>query len=204
MYSLGTWVFLAPLFLSGANTQSNTTGTCKDIENSVRYNASTTRQIQAYNLEGQNPGTTDRSPYTLVNDSSRTWDLSLRVQGELLSNNSVQAENPNYLQTMFFDTKDSNMTDIGTCHQTIQASVNQQGYSWKKAVLERSLKDDGDCTTLLGDECVAALKKKYIKEAANWPLRAGKCDGMNNTMPKECSGVGPQLLTHREYRYVHV
>jgi hypothetical protein len=202
MHGLRIGVFLAQLLLFSTNAQNSTAGTCKDIEDSLRYNASTTRQIPAISLEGQNPRDPRLpvgSPYKLVDDSARTWDLSLRVQQERWMNSSNMPDNPSYLQTIFLDTKDSNMTDIGTCHQTIQASFNRLGYSWTRAVLERSLKDSGDCTALLGKKCITALKKMYLDEAANWPLRAGKCAGMNNTMPRECSGVGPTLVTQRMF-----
>jgi hypothetical protein len=204
MHSLTNGVFLTQLLLFIANAQNSTVGTCKDIDYALHYNASTTRQIPATSLEGHNPRDPRRpngSPYKLVYDSSRTWDLSLRVQRERWANSSNMPENPRYEQAMFLDTKDSNMTDIGTCHQTIKASNNPGSYSWTKAIMERSLKDNGDCSTLLGKECVTALKKMYLGEATNWPLRAGKCAGMNSTMPRECSGFGPDLTTQRMFRF---
>jgi hypothetical protein len=98
---------------------------------------------------------------------------------------------------MFLDTKDSNTTDIGSCHQVMQSAVKNQGYLFSKAVLERAMSDNGDCTTMLGNECVQAIKKMISNEVANIPLRTGSCSGMNTTMPRECSGVDRTFSNRR-------
>jgi hypothetical protein len=141
--------------------------------------------------------------YAVVEDSSRTWELSYRVQNQPTYNDTLEPVGDLYYGTMFLDTGSSNTTDIGSCHQTLQAQIGELSYSLSKMVLERSLNDNGDCTTMLGQECVDAIKKQTTLSAAQGPLRTGLCSRLNRTIPDECSGVGPQLVTRRVYHHAH-
>jgi hypothetical protein len=40
---------------------------------------------------------------------------------------------------------------MGACHQIIEPLANNGGWLWTKAVLQRSLKVNGDCMPMLGD-----------------------------------------------------
>jgi hypothetical protein len=170
----------------------------------VQYNSSTTRSIQPYFIAGQK---SDRGTFRLVNDSQVTWELSLRVQEMSPSNISSPpgATSPNFQQTMFLDTGNSNMTDIGACHHTLQPAINGIGYQWTKDVMQRSLEDKGDCSVLLGSKCIDALRTQFRDQASQWPLRTGTCRGMNNSMPLECAGssFGPQLFGRRKSHLFH-
>jgi hypothetical protein len=61
------------------------------------------------------------------------------------------------------------------------------------------MSDNGDCMTILGNECVQAIEKMTTNEVAKFPFRAGRCSEMNPTIPRECSGVIDTFLTQREY-----
>jgi hypothetical protein len=75
------------------------------------------------------------------------------------------------------------------CHQYIQAYDDRLGgFRWKKEVLERSLTDNGDCKTMLGNECVDALVRHYKRQALD-QLSVGGCDGTNYTAPPECGDM---------------
>jgi hypothetical protein len=123
MNSLTTWAFLTRIFFEGTNAQNGTMGTCEDVKSIARpWNSSTTRQIPALRLEGENPRGAKSVPdgrYTLVNDSSKIWELSLRVQPEVWANGTSPPEPKDlrYEQHVFLGTKDSNTTDVGSCHQ---------------------------------------------------------------------------------------
>jgi hypothetical protein len=188
MLSLITWGFLAQLFISSANSQNNSAATCADINGYVQYNSSTTRQLQALKLQGNRTS----ENYAVVNDSSRIWELSYRVQKQPTNHNTYKSNNDgkHFYGTMFLDTKDSNMTNLGSCHQTLQAEIGGQGYTLSKLVLERSVNDNGDCTAMLGQDCVSAIKQRSMYQASEWPLRTGSCARMNGTIPAECDGLG--------------
>jgi hypothetical protein len=185
MHNLAIWAFAAQLLVSGSQAQnsSSPTGTCSDIEDAVRFNASTTRKIQAYKFEVL--GTTR---YRIVKDDDKTWDLSLRTTKMTAPQNATALDDngPNWEQTMFLDTGDSDMDLIGSCHQTLQSAVSEGRFEWTREAMERGLEDNGDCTTLLSKECLDALKKPGM----GFPSiqRSAKCSELNTTMPDECTG----------------
>ncbi|EAT81679.2 hypothetical protein SNOG_11180 [Parastagonospora nodorum SN15] len=164
MYGPTTWTFVAQLLISGSHAQNSSAATCDDVKSFARpWNSSTTREIQALKVQlGQGEA------YTLSNDSAKKWELSLRVQPQLWANGTPTPEDPGYLQTLFLDTKDSNMTNIGSCHQTIQVSAGLQGYLLPKSTLERSVGDNKDCSEMLTNKCVQALKSRALDEALNF------------------------------------
>lgn len=151
---------------------NNATGACSDVDNLVQYNASTTRLIPALQLSGPRP-TAISEKFYLERDYSQFWELSLRVRKQPSEDNATTARPDSglYQQAMFLDTKVSNMTNIGSCHQTIQAESDTSMFQWTREAVNRGLKDDGDCMTLLGAKCVEALKQKAKENAALFPLR---------------------------------
>jgi hypothetical protein len=202
MHSLPIWTAAAQLLILGSKAQnsSNSAATCSDIEEAVQFNASTTRQIPA--LQFQVLG--DNEEYIIVNDSSRTWDLSLRVTKLPRVNDSVPIDESRsvWQQTMFLDTKDSRMSNIGSCHQPLQVAGFDNKYEWTRELLERSLEDNGDCTTLLSNECLEALKDTNRIGTASMQ-KTGSCLQLNRTMPAECnSGFGTSLGIRRTYRII--
>jgi hypothetical protein len=186
-----TWAFLAHFVSSIAAAQNGTMSTCSILGNLLTPNASITREIPAYSISkdvylGDNRFPDPSQSFHLENDTSRRWSLSLRVH----NTQPEIATRPDYQQTLLLDTVDSNVTRMGMCHQYIQAYDDRQGgFRWKKEVLERSLNDNGDCKTMLGNECVDALTRHY-KRQAMIQLSQGDCAGTNYTMPTECEMLG--------------
>jgi hypothetical protein len=78
---------------------------------------------------------------------------------------------------------------MGACHQIIEPLANNGGWLWTKAVLQRSLKVNGDCMTMLGETCVGTLRAYYAREASMSQVRTGGCAETNNTVPAECEVI---------------
>lgn len=57
---------------------------------------------------------------------------------------------------------------------------------FSRDVIERSVNDKGDCKIMLGEDCVAGLKRHYLTMALNSTLR--DC-ARNYTVPQECMGL---------------
>jgi hypothetical protein len=77
---------------------------------------------------------------------------------------------------------------MGACHQIIEPLANNGGWLWTKAVLQRSLKVNGDSMPMLGDvRC--ALKAYHAREASISQVRMGGCAETNNTVPAECEVI---------------
>jgi hypothetical protein len=196
------FVSLAQILISGANARRNSSSaTCADIESEVQYNSSTSQQFPAMKLENKHAQSGD---YWIVPDTSRSWQLSYHVQRQPVDTSSPEWQGPDknyYYGTMFLDTKDSNLTGIGSCHQTLQAEIGVQGYTMSREVLDRSERDGGDCRILLGNDCVEALRKTSAEEVTEWSLKTGGC-GMSSEIPPECSGLGlSRLNTKRKECY---
>jgi hypothetical protein len=187
MHQLSAIAFLASLLLPSSSAQNNSNTICSDLELNLRYNASTTRQIPALRINGTRPSNNyvDEGYYSVENDTSRTWSLTCRI-----NNMSTQTGNSLYTQdTLLLDTGDSNMTNMGSCHQTMAPGNSSGNFQWTKEVLQRSLKDTGDCRATLGDGCVDALKEWYTEQAASNHMRRGNCRETNTTLPEACHGV---------------
>jgi hypothetical protein len=187
MGRLSTLAFLAPLFISTSSAQNNTRPTCSDLGTLLRYNASTTRQIPAFYISGERSAAEldPNMSFAVNNDTSKNWTLSMRVHD---ADQTKAGRNQLSKQTVLLDTMDSNVTQMGVCHNTISAG-GYDAFAWTKEVLERSLKDDGDCKTMLGEKCLHALLTHYRKDAAGNSLRSGNCGKANNTVPLECAGM---------------
>jgi hypothetical protein len=87
-------------------------------------------------------------------------------------------------------TKPSDLADIGVCMDTT-SSYYTQHYAFSKEVLERSLNDTEDCTTMLGNECANALKEHYARDARN-SMMSGVCSAAtdwNKTVPYQCASL---------------
>jgi hypothetical protein len=120
----------------------------------------------------------------LVEDSGKTWIFSpyLNADAALHTQSS----------DMWFNTGDSNMTDIGMC-MTQAVSIGLGEYAFSKEVLLRSVDDNGDCKTMLGESCVAALQAQYRQQATS-AMMSGGCSGqqgtpVNSTVPWECADL---------------
>lgn len=177
MYSFTALALVTQLLVLNTNAQNNTGNSaksCSDLNFTVRYNSSTTRTLQALKLNGERPADpTGPDRFFLLNDTSRAWELTLRVQSVIRGDIHPDTEQRgDYRQRLFLDTGDSNMTNIGSCHQTLSSGSKISQFQWTREALKRSLEaENGDCTGILGDECVQAVKRKALIEVAEGPIR---------------------------------
>lgn len=180
MYSFTALAAVTQLLVLPTNAQTNidnSTRSCADpdIDVAIRWNSSTTRTMTALELVGERPAEPTRVDsgygFYIARDLRWTWDITLRVQS-ILKSDAPDSARASYRQTMFLDTGDSNMTNIGSCHQILIGGASSSSFGWTKEALERSMQEDkGDCTRILGDECIQAIKKNAATEAVNGPYR---------------------------------
>jgi hypothetical protein len=187
------YALLAHLLASNSVAQNVTQPTCSELGSLIRYNASTSRQIPAFSISNDVYSGDDNFPdpnrsFRMENDTSRNWTLSLRVHERPPLSSDASTANVEYEQTLLLDTAGSNVTRMGVCHALIPAQDPARAFRWTKAVLERSLKDNGDCKTMLSEKCVDALKQHYREQAFEHQMDKG-CDNTNVTVPKECAGM---------------
>ncbi|KAF2826960.1 hypothetical protein CC86DRAFT_455552 [Ophiobolus disseminans] len=191
MMSLMAWVFLAPLLISNSTAQINSSATCANLNTYIGFNSSITRQIPALAIKGSRYKSSDpSSSFSVENDTSRTWSLKVGVK-TYPNSGHIHDNETSYFHTVLLDTADSNLTEMGACHQTIQAETMRGRFQMGRSILERGLSDSGDCTTMLGAECVEALKIWYKHQAAGTHVVTGSCANTNNTLPKECPLLKP-------------
>lgn len=76
---------------------------------------------------------------------------------------------------------------MGMCEESTWTHLLGE-YKFSKEVLERSVNDNGDCKTMLGEECVEALRIHYT-ESATYGMTRGRCPSgldWNTTVPRQC------------------
>ncbi|KAF2008371.1 hypothetical protein BU24DRAFT_98581 [Aaosphaeria arxii CBS 175.79] len=146
--------------------------------------ANVSHKIPALKLNGLN----------MERDGDRQWELHFRTSlGPSTS-------------TYFLDTADSNMTNIGLCSGGLRL-MDRNTWQLSKGVIERSLKDNGDCKIMLGEACTEALRQHYEREARMAYMIHGRClqceeepcsiepsatnagTPWNDTVPYQCSGL---------------
>ncbi|KAF2649352.1 hypothetical protein K491DRAFT_721758 [Lophiostoma macrostomum CBS 122681] len=154
---------------------------CSEVKDFATSNATGTYPIPALSInrtEEQNP---DFAGVVggLVEDSGKSWILSPRVKAD--------ADFGRAYTSVWLNTGDTNMTDVGVClADVLSYDVNQ--YAFSKEVLQRSVDDNGDCKTMLGEQCVAALQNQYRQQATT-AMMMGKCPESNHTVPWECADL---------------
>lgn len=190
---LSTWVAVAQFIISASMAQITSNTTCADLSPYIGFNASITRNIPALRVNGSrlDANMSPTSGFSIQNDTSRIWELKLGIK-PARDTNIVDVNSTAYTQTLLLDTSDSNLTEMGVCHNTMKPHMLRTSFQLPKDVMEQSLMDKGDCTTMLGRECVEALKYWYSHQAASASLVTGSCEGYNNTVPAECSFQGVQ------------
>jgi hypothetical protein len=163
---------------------------CNNVEKFNNYNATRTYSIPALRINGSRSG--DSAYYKILEDPDNMWYLTDRFAGANLASGS------DGLQYPWLNVGDSNTTNIGMCMDTTWTHSLGK-YYFSKEVLERSVNDNGDCKTMLGEECVSALESHYKKIAAGSMTR-GNCQTgsfSNLTVPYQCAslvGGGDQWL----------
>lgn len=162
---------LAPSLIAKAAAQTNI---CNSNGDFVHFNSSKTVALPALNNNGP----------MLYEDPDETWYFSTRT---------VRTEHAgvgsDVMTSMWLNTGKSDMKDIGSCwHTTWTYGIN--GFTFSRDVLERSVDDKGDCKIMLGEECVAGLKRHYQAEALR-SARSADCqeDALIATVPQECAGL---------------
>jgi hypothetical protein len=149
-----------------------TAETCDGIKDFAKYNSSKTVAIPALRIKDA----------AVVDDPDAQWYFSLR-------NQDFGGPGQDTMTYMWLNTGKSNTTGMGTCFQTTDIR-GVDGFEFSREVLERSVDDKGDCKTMLGEDCVAALKDHYARSGMN-AASAGTCGGgsFNTTIPHECAGL---------------
>lgn len=175
--------FLAHYLVLVTTAQTESSPTCDDIDRYLPLNASITRPFPALGIQGTNGSRPGIGNFEVVNDTSREWSVKLAVSTKP---GETRISSPR----LFLETGNSSLTQMGACHQFIQPSERLEGFRWPKSVLERSLKDTGDCKVMLGEECVAAIKQAYKRRAvAN--MVTGECSVKSQALPWPCAGPMP-------------
>ena len=193
---------LATTFLAQSSPYSDSQSlTCNDLSEGLAYNASVTLNTTALNFGylGANDGVIIRE------EDSAIWQISSYVgprydgDAEVYSENETQA-------VLWLDTEDTSMErlgdHIGLCHNYVPLQNRTTGnLTWSREVLERAQADNGDCKTMLGEECVAALENWYSGQGLGvWGTeRDPACNIMKNTIPSECEGMLSEAVTMGKY-----
>lgn len=168
-------------YIAPCRAQSNICSAAEDIsEQFNNYNSTKTIAIPALQINGTN--IQDRNPGKLIEDPGKSWYITTR--------NRVEGINPNTsMQYFYFNTNESNTTGIGLCTLALPTE-NLGTYTFPRRVLERSIRDNGDCRTMIGDQCLAAWKRQY-SGLANRLIYGASCTGtsLNTTVPHECADI---------------
>jgi hypothetical protein len=193
-----TWTSLAHVLVSTSAAQISSNATCADLEPWIGFNASVTRRISALRVNGSRYDLSAHPSwdFSIQNDTSRTWALKLGVKA---APNTRVGDFASYYHTLLIDTSGVNTTEMGMCHHTIAPELNASGFQWSKEILERSLRDTGDCQALLGLECINALKSWYGDQAASVGMVQGSCAQTNNSIPPECAGFPKPTLSQSKF-----
>ncbi|KAF2738741.1 hypothetical protein EJ04DRAFT_560415 [Polyplosphaeria fusca] len=121
-------------------------------------------------------------------DDSEQWYLTSRFT-------KIGSSGNEGLTHVWVNTGDSNTTNIGSCVD-ITWTHSLGKFTFSKEVIERSVDDNGDCKTMLGEECVNALNEHYTRIAAS-AMYDGECprgSDWNTTVPAACASlVGDNL-----------
>lgn len=164
--------------------QMTSNATCADLKPHITFNSSTTRQIPALRIAGSSS-----DEIAVQNDTSRSQDLTLGIKpAGVYSMQDIINNNTEYLgstSTLLLDTGDSDVTDMGACHNTIHPSHFGSWFHFTKERMMKSLSDNRDYTALLSEACVKALKTHYLTQAANVSMRGQACEDYNSTLPRD-------------------
>ncbi|KAF2445220.1 hypothetical protein P171DRAFT_431956, partial [Karstenula rhodostoma CBS 690.94] len=157
---------LAPSLVAKATAEI-----CNSNDDFVHFNSSKTVALPALSNNGP----------MLNQDPHTQWYFSTRTV--------YTSPHADAMTKMWLNTGNSSTKDIGTCWHTTWTH-ERDGFAFPRDVLERSVDDKGDCKTMLGEECVAGLKRHYL-DAAMRSAQSASCQGdvFNATVPHECAGL---------------
>ena len=182
-------IFLAMSpYLTTSDAQGNE---CSEVDDFYTANATGTYTMPALSINHTEESDPELQGTVggLVASSSDYWVLSPRANAK--SQNPLTSDLQN--SPMWLNTGDSNLTDIGFCMTQSVSYGFPSEYFFSKDVMLRSADDNGDCKTMLGNECVAALQAHYQREASQ-SMMSGECPnngngGINNTIPYQCQDL---------------
>ncbi|PSN67997.1 hypothetical protein BS50DRAFT_633648 [Corynespora cassiicola Philippines] len=98
----------------------------------------------------------DEDGYSVTEDPDSTWYIANR----LTEARHMFSESEN---TPYLNVGNSSMDNMKLCYREVSVeSFNI--YRFHENVLERSTRDNGDCKTMLGEECVSDIEKKKKKK----------------------------------------
>ncbi|KAF2794593.1 hypothetical protein K505DRAFT_336812 [Melanomma pulvis-pyrius CBS 109.77] len=153
---------------------------CTNIDDFNNYNASHTYSMPALRINGTKR---DDEGFNIVEDPDSSWYIASRLKVSRVVDDGS-------MNNLWLNTGSSNTTNMGMCEEST-SSYELGEYKFSKEVLERSVNDNGDCKTMLGEECVEALRVHYT-ESAIYAMRKGQCPSgsdWNITVPQQCRGL---------------
>lgn len=179
---------------SGSDPESLT---CDDLSDGLAYNASVTHNTTALTLTYLG---SDSEPL-IREDDGTNWQISSYIgpytgMGDEYGENDTQA-------VLWLDIGESDMERLGNrmgfCQNYVPLQNQTNGnLTWSREVLERAQDDDGDCKTMLGEECVQALQTWYSGQAFGlWSTQ--ECSSIDHTIPSECEGMLTEAVTMSEF-----
>jgi uncharacterized protein YheU (UPF0270 family) len=169
--------------------------TCDDLSKGLAYNASVTYNTSALNF--QYLGANDA--LFISEDDTATWQISSYL-GPAHPGDGINHSENDTQAVLWLDTQDTDMeyrgNRIGLCHSYVPLQNKTGNLTWSREVLERAQDDNGDCKTMLGEECVTALERWYSGQgSAVWGNDKKRCNVMKNTIPSECKGMLSEPVT---------
>jgi hypothetical protein len=147
--------------------------TCTWSEPFVTFNISKTVQLPALQSDG----------FSLKDDPDETWYFTLRT--------AYKVANMDNGTSIWLNTGTSDTTGMGSCSDAPETyggdAYGRDGFEFSRDVIERSVNDKGDCKIMLGEDCVAGLKRHYLAMAIR-SATLRDC-ARNYTVPQECMGL---------------
>ncbi|KAI4655618.1 hypothetical protein J4E93_000332 [Alternaria ventricosa] len=166
--------------------------TCDDLSDGLAYNASVTHNTTALTLSYLG---SDSDP-SFSEDNGINWQISSYIgpyiwPGDGISENDTQA-------VLWLDVGESDIERLGNrmgfCHNVVPLQdFTTSNLTWSRQVLERAQDDNGDCKTMLGEECVQALQNWYSGQNSVWISQ--DCSTIKHTIPSECEGMLAEAVT---------
>ena len=168
-------VIALQIFILPSEAQSNPIPLdCQDAGDFLNYNASGNYAIPALRIKGSRSD----DEYKIVEDTDSTWSLMPRLRDEGAGR---------VMTGYFLDTANSSLEDIGFCLTALETVAVNSELLFSRTVLERSTNDNGDCRTMLGEQCVEALRQHHAREAVSYMASRSCTDiTLNQTLPFEC------------------
>jgi len=166
--------------------------TCDDLSDGLAYNASVTHNTTALSMSWLG---SELVPL-FSEDNGINWQISSYIgpyiwPGGGISENDTQS-------VLWFDVGESDIERLGNrmgfCHNVVPLQdFTSSNLTFSRQVLERAQDDNGDCKTMLGEECVQALQAWYSSTGMVWGSQ--DCNTITHKIPSECEGMLAEAVT---------